>query len=20
KLEELGHFPKLISPQFVRPF
>ncbi|MBX9477363.1 transposase, partial [Yersinia enterocolitica] len=20
KLTELGHFPKLISPQFVRPF
>lgn len=20
KLEELGHLPKLISPQFVRPF
>jgi transposase len=20
KLAELGHFPKLISPQFVRPF
>ncbi len=20
KLEELGHFPKLISPQLVRPF